>query len=189
MKQKNKKNEIKLKECVVKLIRLKKTELMELLSERPKTYNLRARPKNVAKLKQNAKQNSLTSQNVKKQVEIPNCLALVKPTSMQMTKLWNAKKRCGIVPEVGSIVLAKMRSYRPWPAIILNENGRSVFWVRFLGKGSHGSVKKTECVPFENALECVQQSLENPVEDYSRAVREAEVILHIPSEKSLLKNI
>lgn len=99
----------------------------------------------------------------------------------------------GFVLEIGTIVLAKMRSYRPWPAVILNSNGRTVFWVRFFGKGSHGSVKKIDCVPFNKSIECVLEFLKamssNSHDDYGRSVREAEIALGIPAENSLLNQL
>lgn len=117
-------------------------------------------------------------------------------TTQHAFKTWEklaAKSKSGdegYVAEINVIVLAKMRSYRPWPAIVLNDNGRTVFWVRFFGKGSHGSVKKVDCVPFDKTTECVVQFLQaaknGPCDDYRRAVREAEIALSIPAEKSLL---
>lgn len=122
-----------------------------------------------------------------------NTLAVArnKAQSMVAAKHWNdALKRTTSLapPKVGQIVLAKMRSYRPWPAVILKEDKKTVFWVRFLGKHSEGSVKKCECVLFENAIECVAEYLKNPVDDYNRAIREAEVIMGVPSNASVLQN-
>lgn len=83
-----------------------------------------------------------------------NTLAVAKRStnSRQASKIWHdlttktKNGEDGFVPQIGTVVLAKMRSYKPWPAIILNNNGRTVFWVRFFGKGSHGSVKKASNV-------------------------------------------
>lgn len=96
----------------------------------------------------------------------------------------------GFIPEIGTVVLAKMRSYKPWPAVILSSNGRTVFWVKFFGKESHGSVKKNDCVPFDKTIECIVEFLKaiptNQHDDYKRSVREAEIALGIPPERSLL---
>lgn len=134
-----------------------------------------------------------------KTVAIPpknNVVARTGNTHHKAFKSWDklaAKSKKGdngYVAEVNTIVLAKMGSYRPWPAVILNEHGRTVFWVRFFGKGSHASVKKIDCVLFEKTTECVLQFLGAAVngtcDDYKRAVREAEIALSIPADKSLL---
>lgn len=108
-------------------------------------------------------------------------------------KYWNAARKhttsSSALPRVGEVVLAKMRTYRPWPAIVLNDEKKMVFWVRFLGKGSEGSVKKNECVLFANAIECVHEYSKFPVDDYRRAVREAELFLSIPAHASILRNV
>lgn len=107
-------------------------------------------------------------------------------------KYWTAAKKqskSSAVPlKVGQVVLARMRTYRPWPAKILNDEKKTVFWVRFYGKETEGSVPKIECVLFQDALECVQEYLKIPVDDYGRAVREAEINLGIPYHASLLRN-
>lgn len=159
-----KKSSVKLLDCFVRLEKLNIDELVK--KTKPQVSALAVRNERPVQIRKNIDHTKLAN------------------------KLWNAVKKrekTAPPPKIGQIILAKMRTYRPWPAVILNDDKTTVFWVRFLGKGTEGSVPKKECVSFEKTLECIQEYLKAPVDDYARAVREAEIKLGIPFDASLLR--
>lgn len=42
------------------------------------------------------------------------------------TVLWNRSKKIGNNAVIGQIIMAKMRSYRPWPAIVRENQSKTV---------------------------------------------------------------
>lgn len=103
--------------------------------------------KSPMKLRQRKKEENTLQVTLK----LPNKSAVVKKgmNSQQANKIWKDLVKMKYQTQIGDICLAKMRSYKPWPALILNNNGRTVYWVRFFGKECHGSVKKVDCIPFD----------------------------------------
>lgn len=158
-----------IKEVFVRLQRLSSSEILNLVNK-PITASMQNNPSTVALVK---------SENITN----ISCQSTQNPNI-----LWNKTKKIGSNAAVGQIVMAKMRKYRPWPAVIRENHRKTVLWVQFLGKGSEGSVKKTDCANFEHSIECVTQFLKNPVDDFPRTVREAEILLEIPHGNSLLRN-
>lgn len=199
MKAKAKPNTYKMKECIVRLelmdfedlIQNAKVVRAEDLSKLERKYNLRHRKEPVQKSDEKTLPKTKTNTtNVKKKetLDITRKSATLANANKMWLKLVSNAAEIGM-PLIGEIVIAKMRSYKPWPARILNENGKTVYWVKFYGKGSHGSVKKVDCISFDKAIECILLFLKcspNKFDDFNRSIREAEIDLGIPNERSLL---
>lgn len=170
------------------MVKLQRMNMEEL----KKNTKIQANASNSAVQKYCLRDRSNKKDEQKQSVQAKTTLTIARNNvlSTLATKCWNdvkkqSKSMCAL-PKVGQVVLAKMRSYRPWPAIVLNDKKKTVFWVRFFGKQSEGSVKKNECVLFRDAIGCVAEYSKCPLDDYNRAVREAEAMLGIPIEASLL---
>lgn len=114
--------------------------------------------------------------------------AIVKVNSQCPKTLWNElkKSRTGI-PAKNTIIISKMRSYTPWPSKLVSIKGGQAL-VYFFGTGQHGEVKSDEIIPFEDGLLLLKLYSLKKIKDFRRAVREAEVFLNIPSDKSILNN-
>lgn len=82
--------------------------------------------------------------------------------------------------------LAKMRSFSPWPAMVVKPNGKMTD-VYFFGKATNGKVLTSEIVPFEKCSLLVPKYFK--IKGYLRAVREMELVLSIPQHASLTHNI
>lgn len=82
--------------------------------------------------------------------------------------------------------LAKMRSFSPWPAMVVKTNGKMTD-VYFFGEATNGKVSTSEIVPFEKCSLLVPKYFK--LNGYLRAVRELELMLNIPHHASLTHNI
>lgn len=87
-----------------------------------------------------------------------------------------------------TIVMAKMRSYCPWPARIIEikETGKKAK-VFFFGSNNEGVVDLKEIVEFTKATKTVRLLLLRNQEMFSNGIRSIERILGIPEELSFFK--
>lgn len=138
-----------------------------------KTYNLRQRaPKNIKpkpierELKRTAKVTS----------------SLITPSDLTAAALWKFLKTN--VPKVAPklLCLAKMSTFSPWPAMVLNVVGKKTE-VYFFGDGKTGKVNTTEIVPFDRCAVLIKKYLH--LRGYARSIRELELTLNIPYSMSL----
>lgn len=84
-----------------------------------------------------------------------------------------------------------MKGYSPWPSRIsnINKNGKRVN-VFFFETSNTGTVDSSEIVPMEHCSEIIRLLLLRKIyvsSDFSKGVREAELCLGIPAEKSATK--
>lgn len=71
---------------------------------------------------------------------------IITPTQMSNI-IWAELTSKNVEICVGMLVCAKMRTFWPWPAIVLNIKGKKVR-VKFFGDLREGSINKYQCVPF-----------------------------------------
>lgn len=91
---------------------------------------------------------------------------------------------------IGDFVLARMRSYKPWPAKIVSfSKNMSSIRVHFYGSHNEGSVSSKEIIPFSDAFSTIRLiKIQNP-KDFVKGVREIEIENGIPEERSSLREI
>lgn len=112
-------------------------------------------------------------------------------TARYSSSLWNEAKKNRIeMPLINSIVLAKMRTYSPWPAKIVKIlPSKKKALVYFFGTDNHGEVATDEIVPFVEVALLIKQLASMKIRLYKKAVREAEIFQGVPIECSLLNDI
>lgn len=119
------------------------------------------------------------------------------PTVKTLTQLINEEwRRCKrtfkekkIIFKVDTVVMAQMKGYSPWPSLVsdINKNGKRVK-VFFFGTSNTGTVDSSEIVPMEQCSEIIRLLLLRKTIDFAKGVREAELSLGIPVEKSAVKS-
>lgn len=184
-----KKENIQTRKCKVRLVRLTSQQIMSAITknlvimhdktveDNPSKYNFRSRPKEVP----------MTQVNKIPKVVSKAVTKMASPNDMTVARLWTyLKKNNSSPPVVNLCCLAKMRSFSPWPATVLNIKGRTAE-VYFFGEGTTGSVATAEIVPFENCSILVKKYFK--INGYIRAVRQLEITLNIPQHLSLTKDI
>lgn len=88
--------------------------------------------------------------------------------------------------DVGQFVIAKMKSYSPWAAKIINfTKNRKKANVFFFGTHNSGSVDINEITLFQSSNEVIRLLLLRNLEFFAKGVREAEIELGIPHELSI----
>lgn len=142
-------NQSQVKSCFIQLKRLNQIELDEIMKPR---YNLRTRnKKNLDMIKPVKKNNT-------KLVRMSNS-----------NKIWLDLSAKHYKHHIGSIVLAKMNCYRPWPAkinSIYSVNRVVKVFVFFYGTEQIGSVSEVDCIPFSEAKEYLFHALNEIKEKY-----------------------
>lgn len=159
----------KIKECIVKLNRLTQAEISSAINTNLNN-GLEQKPSQQTKVTKRDK----TSTVVVKSVSMPS--------------LWNTMKKNRTMPIINSIVLAKMKSYSPWPSKLIQIKGKNAY-VYFFGTNNHGTVQFDEVVPFIEATSVIKLLPAIKINHYKKAVREAEVFQGIPPELSILHNV
>lgn len=89
--------------------------------------------------------------------------------------------------KVGSIVLAKQKYSIPWPSKVLEIESERVF-VYFFGDKRSGYVSKIEIYDFIWSATAIKSSIisKKKPRSYTTGIMEVEMLIGIPSEKSLL---
>lgn len=83
-------------------------------------------------------------------------------------------------------VIAKMKSYAPWPSKILGfTKNRKKVHVYFYGTHNSGSVEINEITPFQYSDEVIRLLLLRNLEFFAKGIMEAEIQLGIPAELSI----
>lgn len=160
----------------VSLVRLSQSQVTAAMAngliDSPK-YNLRKRIK-VEK-----------SPKKKKKSAVSNVVSSL--DQMPAARLWTIlKNQNNVKIEKDLCCLAKMRSYSPWPAMVLESDNKTTK-VYFFGEGTSGKVSTNEIVPFEKCLGLATKYFK--INGYKRAVREMELMKNIPHHLSITKNI
>lgn len=172
VKTRKKRFQINVKDCVVKLERLTQEMIDCFTKVKPeKKYNLRVR---------------LNKAETRKVVKKKTNTAVVRNSSQSVDALWAAAKNSrSEPPKEKEIVLVKMRTYSPWPAKIITISNKKVF-VYFFGTANHGYVNVDEIVPFTSAPILIVKLSTMKIKDFTKAVREAEIMAGISSDRSIL---
>lgn len=104
---------------------------------------------------------------------------------MKMCKLMPASKEELVE---GMVVIAKMRSYAAWPAMIQNFR-KTCINVRFFGDDTTGNVPYDSIGLFHANTMIIKQNLTKKIAGYYKAVSMAEGTLKVPSSLSILNSI
>lgn len=108
--------------------------------------------------------------------------------SKKSTALVRAKHPMAVLCErvdVNDVILCKMRGFCPWPALVTEINGNSVF-VEFFGDHTTQKTTLANTYKFNDSSELILHNLlrlKNPL--FARAVQEAELALRIPESVSI----
>lgn len=89
------------------------------------------------------------------------------------------------MPALNTLVLAKMKTWSPWPSKLL-QIGEKRAYVYFFGTENHGYVDNGEIVSFVDSQILISKLASMKIPDYKRAVREAEISVHVPMHLSIL---
>lgn len=81
-----------------------------------------------------------------------------------------------------------MKSFSPWPAKLVGIKNKNAL-VYFFGINNHGEVKVDEIVNFQDGAELIKVLSSKKIKDYRKAVREAEVFMNVPVERSILNRV
>lgn len=209
-----KSTKIETKECFVNLVRMSQKEIGSYRNSKEiitKTFDLQISGGilRFGDKKQNSTNNTFTIKLKKKLSEITlelceqtsgpgksQALPIVNPRSLGsiITSAWNKCKKefksSNQSLEAGSIVMAKMATFSPWPARITDfmKTGKRVT-VYFYGDHTSGSINVNEIVPFVECSEVVKLLLLRKTGPFHKAVLEIETLLEIPPELSMLKEV
>lgn len=101
---------------------------------------------------------------------------------------WRQSKSIQQQLNVQMIVMAKMKTYSPWPARILELNhAKKRAKVYFFGSNNEGFVDQKEIVEFDKATQTIRLLLIRCNSTFLKAVKEVEKILKVPDNLSLFK--
>lgn len=142
--------------------RLTIDELKELTSVKPvKEYNLRIRK---------------PTQNEEKKSKITNDKRIVKKDRIvPISTLFEICKKKESSIEKNQIVLAKMSTYSPWPAKVIEIINDKKVKVFFFGTSNHGFVNLIDCVDVRSCGPVICRLLNSKQTSYKKAVREMEI--------------
>lgn len=134
------------------------------------------------------------SELVMEHCEVLPKFSTVKSLNQLIEGAWRSNKKGFLHSErllkVDDIVIAKMRGYPPWPGQLAsftkNKKRASVY---FFGTHNTGSVDVTEIVPIEFCHEVIRLLLLRKMGEFYKAVAETEVLLKVPDNLSLLKEV
>lgn len=115
-------------------------------------------------------------------VMVPTLQSLIESSWTRCKRL---QKNANIT--INSIVMAKMKSYCPWPARILEINQtRTKAKVYFFGSNNEGAVDMKEIVEFTNAAETVRFLLLRKNLSFTNGIRTIESIIGVPDALSII---
>lgn len=196
--------EQKIRQCTVNIVRLTSAEMQNYIQQQPKSNSstspiqtspaesIQTSPQTHAPKVHNLRQRSIKSTNPSqptqsiKKTKPKN--AIVKMNVPCPIKLWKTLKNSrSAIPPKNSIIVAKMRSFSPWPAKLVGLHNKTAL-VYFFGTGEHGEVKSDEIILFEDALLLLKALSLKKLKNYHRAIREAEIFLSIPTDASILNH-
>lgn len=79
---------------------------------------------------------------------------------------------------IGQLVLAKMQTYSPWPAKVMEIKDKKVI-VFFFGTNNHDTVKKVDCIPIQFCGPVILQLFESKQANLQKAIAEMKLILQL----------
>lgn len=79
---------------------------------------------------------------------------------------------------IGQLVLAKMQTYSPWPAKVMEVHNKKAV-VFFFGTNNHGTVKIIDCIPIQFCGPVILRLFESKQANLRKAIEEMKVILHL----------
>lgn len=143
----------------------------------------------IDKVMVSTKSNKLKGKRTKGTIQKKQSQSLATSHSRNSNTIWSDLKKNRLqLPLVNSIVLAKMRTYSPWPAKLISFTDKKAK-VYFFGTNNHGDVPLGDVVSFADSSELVLQLASMKIKYFKRAVREAEVFRGVPIEYSMLNGI
>lgn len=88
--------------------------------------------------------------------------------------------------DVGQYVMAKMKSFSPWPARVTGfTKNRKKVYVHFYGTHDTGSIEVAEITLFEDSKDVIRIQLLRSLDCFAKGIREIETELGIPDELSI----
>lgn len=203
LKQKHDKKKKSNFDCFVKLYRLSNDEI-EKWKNRKVTYNLNMKIRNNIFSFNGIKMNLKSSETINigynlEKAAVQYC-TIEEPTRMNHPKKlqqfideeWRKCKKIKPQHTIGNIVLAKMKTYPPWPSCIesISANGKRA-QVYFFGTDNRGSVEVKEIVGFETAIDVIRLLLKRPQDRnmmfFLKGILEAERVVGIDEKFSVTK--
>lgn len=178
------------KKLNVSIRRLSIEEIMIATGEIVNRYNLRPRAE---KKIEPTKKRKITS--------ISTALTKVK----NKDKLWKQlTSDSNEIIRVNDIVCAKMHTYQPWPARVVNVynkyNGIKTAWVLFFGTFQVGEVNISQCVPFDSCFELLSNYCKGPQksfkiledldenrQDFIKILNQKQIFIHSYKQYVMLK--
>lgn len=98
----------------------------------------------------------------------------------------NHNKSQSVIFDIGQYVMAKMKSFSPWPANIIGfTKNRKRAQVYFYGTHNSGSVEVNEIALFQYSTEVVRMQLLRHLNFFEKGIKEIETELGIPAELSV----
>lgn len=216
-KSKTEKKDLKLKNLVVNLIRLSKQDIENITGEVQKSSTMHTIPIKISDdslningvpIKNNGASNLVFNVGIAIKIDKVITKACESISNQEFQKFRSSAKthnqlindewrRCkgihkenGKMLEIDMIVMARMRGYAAWPSRINTINAN---WKRanviFFGEQNSGGICTSEIVPMKNCDEIIRLLLLRRVPLLIKGIREAEICLDIPEERSLTREL
>lgn len=203
-------------DCFVKLVKLNKEQILKWNKQNNNkkeetaqaTFNVDIKiRKNVLSIEQNAisvkpNENINIGLSIHLQDVIVECCTVERPIKMSNPKtltqiieeMWRKCKQTqsGFQIAENQIVLAKMKSYPPWPSTVekITANKKRLY-VYFFGAHNRGYVDLQDAVRFEAANDVIRLLLKRPedrnMKYFRKGILEAELIMGIDIDNSITK--
>lgn len=108
---------------------------------------------------------------------------------LSITTLFNAcRNKCDVVIEIGHLVLAKMHTYSPWPAKVMEVDGKKAK-VFFFGTSNHGTVNTRDCLPIHLCSPVIARLKESKQSNLTKALSEMDLIIRLAEPAGTSKYI
>lgn len=126
-------------------------------------------------------------------VKSNNTKTVAKPKSKHIfiDKAWRlCKKQEGSKICINDIVMAKLRGYTAWPAIVIEFMNKSTVKVQFFGVSESekiGFITFKEITQFSNSEQVILAILERKCPKFKKAIQEAEFVSGTPSYASITR--
>lgn len=143
---------------------------------------------NIRNLRSRNNHNIIVKTSTKKTVAKPQSKSISIDQAWRLCKISNKENESKI--NANEIVMAKLRGYTAWPAVVGEFINKSTAKVEFLGVTQSekiGFVPIKEITRFSDSQEVIQIILKRQCPKFKKAVQEAEMICGIPSYASITK--
>lgn len=216
--QKKGRSDFKIKDLVIKLVRLSKEEIDKIINEKDVQHSAITHTIPIQINQKFININGVTSEdngvtdsvfNIEMKISLDQVMIhtfekianiiepkikknIPKTLNQFISDEWNQCKKkykeTKNILEIGLIVMAQMRGYSAWPSRIISISKKRAN-VFFYGTSNTGGVDVANIVPMEYCAEVIRLLLIRKTADFAKGVREAEIQQGIPDEKSVLRNV